>query len=219
MGTMTNRHPGSLECSHSVIWNYQQCVCSLGSKSKCVSRMKKQTWVQSVQWLRAWTPGSWLLHWRNHTLLGRRWTLHTVPWYGMREKYWQEPTDILKIHELLSVKITLTNKASQRKGPQQTHMNLKWNEDTNWLAIKGVRISVLSSYTAPSRPKQNLGHIVKIQPLPGIHREEDELYVLKKAPTMLRTGTAESTCTPHQLSFKEMGTRRTCVWQYQHNLI
>lgn len=127
----------------------------------------------------------------------------------MREKYWQEPTDILKIHELLSVKITLTNKASQRKGPQQTHMNLKWNEDTNWLALKVSGSAFLAATLAPSKPKQNLGHIVKIQPLPGIHRKEDELYVLKKAPTMFRTGTAESTCTPHQLSFKEMGTRRT----------
>lgn len=95
------------------------------------------------------------------------------------------------------------------------HINLKWNEDTNWLSLKALESVFLAVTLAPSRPKQNLRHIVKIQLLPGIRIKEHELYVLKKAATMLRAGTTESTCTPHKLI---MFLRRwiqelTHVWQ------
>lgn len=148
-----------------------------------------------------------------------KWTLNTVSWYCIRKKYWQEPTDIFKIHELLSVKTKLTNEASKSKGPQETYINLKWNEDTNWLSLKALGSVFLAATLAPSRPKQNLRHIVKIQLLPGIHIKEDKLYVLKKATTMLRTGTTESTCTPHKLTIflrRWVQEELTHVWQYNH---
>lgn len=138
-------------------------------------------------------------------------TLNTVSWCCTLGRNTGKNQPISLKHELLSLKTKLTNDASKSKGPQETHINLKWNEDTNWLSLKALGSVFLAATLAPSGLKQNLRHIVKIQLLPGIHIKEDKLYVLKKATTMLRTGTTESTCTPHKLTifFKEMGTRRT----------
>lgn len=93
--------------------------------------------------------------------------------------------------------------------------------------IKGVRISAFSSYTGTKQTGTlNLRHIVKVQLLPGIHRRETNWMFERKATTMLRTGTTESTCTPHKLTiyffFKEMGTRtNSClaIDACQHDLI
>lgn len=164
-------------------------------------------------------PNSGLLASSLKKLCPLKWTLNTVSWYCIRKKYWQEPTDILKIHELLSVQTKLTNDAAKSKGPQETYINLKWNEDTNWLSLKALRSVFLAATLAPSRPKQNLQHIVKIQLSPGIHIKEDELHVLKKVTTMLRTGTTESTCTLHKLTIflrRWVQEVLTHGWQCKH---
>lgn len=36
------------------------------------------------------------------------------------------------------------------------HINLKWNEDTNWLSLKALESVFLAVTLAPSRPKQKL---------------------------------------------------------------
>lgn len=128
-----------------------------------------------------------------------KWTLNTVSWYCIRKKYWQ-PTDTFKTHELLSVKARLTNEASKGKGHRKQG-KLKWNAETHWLSLKASGLSVFSSYTGTKQTGTlNLRHTVKVQLLPGIHSRETNWMFGKKATTMLRTGTTESTCTPHKLT-------------------
>lgn len=102
--------------------------------------------------------GLWLLHWRNSSL---KRTLNTVPRYCIRKKYWQEPTNTFKIHNLLLLKTKLTNEASESNRPQEKHkLEMEWRYQL--VLFLAVRISTVSAATvAASGLKQNLRHVIK----------------------------------------------------------
>lgn len=67
--------------------------------------------------------------------------------------------------------------------------------------FKGVRISVFSSYTGTKQTGTlKLTAHSQSTAFTWHTQKRDKLDVLKKATTMLRTGTTESTCTPHKLT-------------------
>lgn len=93
--------------------------------------------------------------------------------------------------ELLSVKAKLINEV---KGHRK-HRKLKWNADSHWLSLKALGLVFLAATLAPSRP-----YGTKDSFYLAYTEERQTGCFLKKPTTMLRTGTTESTCTPHKLT-------------------
>lgn len=128
----------------------------------CLKKKNKETWVLSIEWLYTWTLGFWLLHWRNCTLLWNGPLILFLDTALGRNTGKNQP-NTFKIYKLLLVKTKLTHEASKSNRPQETHkLEMEWRYQL--VLFKGVRISMfLAATLAPSRLKQNLRHIVKIQ--------------------------------------------------------
>lgn len=97
---------------------------------------------------------------------------------------------------------------TKERATADTHeLEMEWRYQL--ARIKGVRISVLSSYTGAKQTQTKLRAHCQNTAFTWHTQKRRWTLCFKKGSSMLRTSTAESTCTPHQLSFKEMGPRRT----------